>query len=160
MSQQTDYTPDEWKAIAAAPMVAGMLVTMSDLSGPVGFVKEAYAVAQAAAEATGNTSNELIRSVAEWLKAQGVKPALPEVPKDQAGARGAFVETVRQAAAAVAQKSPAEAEEYKRWLLSFAKRAAEASKEGGFLGIGGTLVSEQETAAINELAAALGVSAN
>jgi hypothetical protein len=55
------------------------------------------------------------------------------------------------------QKSPAEAEEYKRWLVSLARQTAEAAKEGGFLGIGGTRVSEGESTAITELAAALGV---
>ena len=34
---------------------------------------------------------------------------------------------------------------------------ANASKEGGFLGFGGTLVSEQEQAALRDTAAALGI---
>jgi hypothetical protein len=51
----------------------------------------------------------------------------------------------------VAQKSPAEAEEYKRWLVALAQKTAEAAKEGGFLGIGGTRVSEAETSAVSEL---------
>ena len=36
---------------------------------------------------------------------------------------------------------------------------SEASKEGGFLGFGGQLVSEEEAAAVEELANALGMSA-
>jgi hypothetical protein len=58
----------------------------------------------------------------------------------------------------VAQKSASEAEEYKRWLVALARKTAEASKEGGFLGIGGTVVSEEESSAVDELASALGVS--
>jgi len=42
--------------------------------------------------------------------------------------------------------------------VPLARKAAEAAKEGGFLGFGGKLVSDAETAAINSLASALGVS--
>jgi hypothetical protein len=49
--------------------------------------------------------------------------------------------------------------DYKRWLLSLAQKTAEASKEGGFLGVGGTLVSDEETHAVDNLASALGMSA-
>ena len=83
---------------------------------------------------------------------------MPELPKDQAGARAALISSCKQAADVVAQKSPAEAEEYKRWLVSLARKTAEAAKEGGFLGIGGTRVSETEAAALKDLAATLGVS--
>jgi len=37
------------------------------------------------------------------------------------------------------------------------QKVAEAAKEGGFLGFGGTQVSEQEAATIKELSTALGV---
>ena len=57
------------------------------------------------------------------------------------------------------QKSSAEADEYRWWLISLAKKTAEASKEGGFLGIGGVQVSEDENAAVNELSSGLGLSA-
>jgi hypothetical protein len=63
------------------------------------------------------------------------------------------------AAAAVAAKAPAEAQEFKMWLMSIARKAADAAKEGGFLGFGGTQVSEQEQRALSELGSALGVSA-
>ena len=86
------------------------------------------------------------------------KPSMPELPRDREGARAALIDGCKHAAAAVAQKSPAEAEEYKRWLVTLAQKTAEAAKEGGFLGIGGTRVSEAEKAAITDLASALGVS--
>ena len=59
--------------------------------------------------------------------------------------------------AAVAAKSPQEAQEFKGWLMSIARGAAEAAKEGGFLGFGGTQVSEKEMSALSQLSAALGV---
>ena len=41
--------------------------------------------------------------------------------------------------------------------MTIAQRTADAAKEGGFLGVGGTRVSESETGAIREVARALGV---
>jgi hypothetical protein len=63
------------------------------------------------------------------------------------------------ATAIVTQKSPGEADEFKQWLMTIATRTAEAGKEGGFLGIGGTRVSEKEKTELAALASALGVSA-
>ena len=163
MSKQVDYTPEEWKTISTAPVMAGLLVSVSDLSGPIGIAKEALAVVKAVGESTVNKSNELIKAVAEGfsasVSASGDKPSLPSLPGDRAGIRNNLIETCKQAAAVIAQKSPAEVEEYKRWLVSLAQRTAQASKEGGFLGIGGILVSDAESAAVNELAAALHVGA-
>ena len=44
-------------------------------------------------------------------------------------------------------------------LMYLAQQTAEASKEGGFLGIGAVRVSDKEQAALDELAEVLGVSA-
>ena len=82
---------------------------------------------------------------------------MPELPKGQEGARTALINSCKQAADVVAQKSPAEAEEYKRWLVLLAQKTAEAAKEGGFLGIGFTRVIDAEVTALKDLAAALGV---
>jgi hypothetical protein len=60
----------------------------------------------------------------------------------------------------VAEKSPADADAYKAWLLSIARTVAGAAKEGTFLGFGGKTLSADETAALDELAATLGVSAS
>jgi len=47
--------------------------------------------------------------------------------------------------------------EYKHWILNIAQTVAEAAKEGGVLGFGGTRVSEEETAFLNELSQMLKV---
>jgi hypothetical protein len=51
------------------------------------------------------------------------------------------VEACVAAASLVTQKAPAEADEFKQWLMTIATRTSEAAKEGGFLGFGGTRVS-------------------
>ena len=71
MSTQTDYTPEEWKTIAAAPVMAGLLVSVSDLGGPIGLVKEGVAMARAIAEASASTPSELIKALTEGIKHTG-----------------------------------------------------------------------------------------
>jgi hypothetical protein len=76
--------------------------------------------------------------------------------KAAAPTKDKLIDVVEAGVAAVAAKSPGEAQVYKdTLLLAVAKAAAEASKEGGFLGIGGALVSEREQTALNALKAAL-----
>ncbi|HKF66674.1 MAG TPA: hypothetical protein VKB36_09100, partial [Vicinamibacterales bacterium] len=80
-------------------------------------------------------------------------PESPNVPMmgSRAESKMALTSTIRNAVDAVERHSPAEAQPYKMWLAAVARKVAEASKEGGFLGIGGTLVSAKEEEALKEL---------
>jgi hypothetical protein len=46
MSTAADYAPDEWKLIVSAPMLAGLLVSAADVSGPIGLIKEGLGVVE------------------------------------------------------------------------------------------------------------------
>ena len=157
MSKSSDYAADEWKLISSGPMLAGLVVSVADLSGPVGMVKEAMSVVSDVTQTATSTSNELIRSVAEAIKAGGGRPDTSELRSDPSNVRAMLIERCKKAVALVQQKSPADADEYKRWLVALARKTAEAAKEGGFLGFGGTVVSEAENVALREIATALGV---
>ena len=67
------------------------------------------------------------------------------------------LESLKAVAALVDSKGGADAVPFKTWLAGIAKSVAEAAPEGGFLGFGGTQVSEAEKATVAEIAAALGV---
>jgi hypothetical protein len=56
-----------------------------------------------------------------------------------------------------AKASPSEANEFKTWTLNIAENVARAATEGGFLGIGGTEVSEGEKKLFADLSEALQV---
>jgi hypothetical protein len=73
--------------------------------------------------------------------------------------KSALLEVVRQSVAAVTSRNPADATEYASFIVDVATRVAESSKEGGFLGIGGTRVSVEEQAAIDEIRTAVGLKA-
>src|SRR6188768_2694174 len=98
MATEKDFTADEWKGIAAAPLMAGLVVTMADVSGPIGVAKEAIAVSKAIGESASASSGELIRTLAEAFK-KGARPEMPSVPKDREQARTAFVTACKNAVA-------------------------------------------------------------
>ena len=88
------------------------------------------------------------------------KSLLGEGPREQQllNFKDAVLQRVKSAADLVASKaSPAEADAYRQLLVSVAQKAAEASKEGGFLGFGGVRVSDKEQAFIAEVRKAAGV---
>ena len=88
---------------------------------------------------TEGASLERSTTVAEEIGAQGRRPELAESPQDRTEARAALLERCNQDAAAVAQKSPGEAEASKQWLVTLARKTAAATTEDGFLGIGDNL---------------------
>lgn len=85
------------------------------------------------------------------------------IPKAPPGAsptaiQDAATEILRRTSELLGNKAtPEEAAEIKQWLANIAKAAAEATKEGGFLGFGGTLVTEEEKAAVAKVGSTLGV---
>ena len=74
---------------------------------------------------------------------------------DQRAPRTSMLEVVQTATRAVKAKSPADARSFGDTLVALSRSVAEASKEGGFLGIGGTRVSTEEEHALREIAAAI-----
>jgi hypothetical protein len=156
MSTKNDYNAEEWKAIASAPVAAGMFITLADASGPVGIAKEAMAVGRAITDAAQGETPEIVKAIAMGMKDSG-RPETPDLPRMSSPAKSklALTNTIRSAVDAVERHSPGEVEPYKTWLAAVAKKVAEASKEGGFLGMGGTLVSQKEEDALKELDAVL-----
>ena len=156
MSTKNDYNAEEWKAIASAPVAAGLFITLSDTSGPIGIAKEAMAVGKAITDAAQGQTPEIVKSIATSMKDSG-RPESPDLPKmaSREQSRMALTSTIRNAVDAVERHSPGEAQAYKAWLATVAQKVAEASKEGGFLGMGGTLVSQKEKEALDELSQVL-----
>ena len=87
------------------------------------------------------------------------------IPKPPAGATVAAIqeaatEILRRTSELLGQKAtPEEATEVKQWLAKVAQGTAEATKEGGFLGFGGTLVSDEEMVAVGKVNSTLGIAA-
>ena len=177
MTTQADYTTEEWNTILASPTLVGSTVMLAATSGPIGTVKEMIAVGKAVAEVIEKGStNPLVQALAQDAKtrieAQKAKQPDQEVrldpeveqkikgAKSAEAARAVLMQEVADVAALVTSKAPAdEAQGFKQWLMSVAVQVAQAAKEGGFLGFGGTLVSDAEKTALTELSTVLGVPA-
>ena len=148
MTTKTEFNAEEWERAATAPALAGVLVMMADRGGTI---RESIALGKAYSEARRDGGSELLEQFA--ATAPRVDPASLG-PADQL--RQQLPERIREAVRIVEEKAtPEEAEEYRRFILRVADVVAHAHKEGGVLGIGGKEVSEQEQAALDELARAL-----
>jgi hypothetical protein len=161
MTTKADYTAEEWEVLMRAPAAVGMAIVTASPSGPIGVVKEMVAVGSVLGETSpAGDSNTLISAIVADFKA-GYRPAsLPAQAQNIEEIKARALQTCREVTELLARKAPApEAEGVKRWLMTAAQRVAEAAKEGGFLGIGGTRVTAAEQAVVAEIAGVLGVTA-
>ena len=154
MTSKTDFTDTEWEALRRAPMVAGMAISLADPGGPIEVMKETSAVMRLVSEELGDTGlvGDVARELAEMVQQRknpigGFKPA---AAKEITG------ELARVNGIVTAKATPEEAAQFRTWLLDSARRAADAAKEGGFLGFKAVRVSEGEQRMLDEIAAALG----
>jgi hypothetical protein len=120
-----------------------------------------FAVGKMLAEVkTQGSSNELVKALVADLESGAREQSAPTELQGKAPdqVRSYAIDSLRQVIALTAKKAkPDEAQGLNQWLVAAAQKVAEAAKEGGFLGFGGTQVSEPEAATIKELSTALGV---
>ena len=165
MAGKNDFTPEEWKTLLESPMMAGIAVTAADPSGLWGSLKESMASARTIMGAAHDSAAaELVRAIAsDYETADGRSVAREGLRAELSGKRPADIVTkalsaVKKAAELIDAKAPGDAASYKTWLQHIAQAVAEASKEGGFLGFGGTQISEAEKATLAHIKESLGFS--
>lgn len=157
MTSKSDFTQEEWARVVRAPLVAGLAITVADPGGPFEAAKETVATLKSA---TNPPSREqLLAEVALELQAltqqhqnplKGYKPTKDKPVGDQ------VLDELRDVRAIVAAKAePAETEAFGQWLVTAARAAADAAKDGGFMGIGAHQVSEREQAMVDQVRAAV-----
>jgi hypothetical protein len=158
MLAKSDFAPDEWQTLfTAAPMVS-LGVSAASPSGPFGVLKEMFSVGMAVADVLKTGSdNALVKVLVKDMQARGTKPEAPKGVKTPEDAKKAVLDHMGRVSDILARKAPTEADGFKRWLVDIANRVAQASNEGGFLGLGGEKVSAAEQAEIRAIADRLGV---
>jgi hypothetical protein len=156
MSTKADFNADQWDLLRTSPVMAAVLVMTASPSGPVGLVQESAAAGKMIVEAANTAQTPLLKSLAEDMKSSMSIARTP--PGATPGAvQDAATEILRRTSDLLGEKAtPEEASEVKQWLAKVAQATAEATKEGGFLGFGGTLVSAEEKAAIARVNSSLG----
>ena len=156
MTSKADFTDEEWTRIKRAPFVAGMAISLADPGGPIEAVKESSATLKTvmgAAEQGGR--GELVDAVADEVAAEARQRKNPLSGFKPSGAANAGVEILDELGGVnriVSEKaSPEDAEAMREWLLAAAQAAADAAKEGGFLGFHAVRVSEGEQRMLDKL---------
>ena len=151
MSQKSDYSPTEWQLLIDVPSMVGTAVMMAGKSG-LGSMKEAFAVASGILGARdGYEDNELIQSLVEARTKEGAKSSIEGVTNnpyhgmDPIALADEVAVKCGEAAELLREKS----------TLEVGEKVANAAKEGGFLGIGGDRVSEEEKQVLEKFQAAL-----
>ena len=159
MTSKADFTEQEWTRLKRAPFVAGMAISLADPGGPIELVKETAATLMTvrdAAESVGR--GELIDAVAQEVVAEARqrKNPLHDFRAKGALAGQEILEELAEANRVVSAKATSEeAGAFRDWLLTAAQEAANAAKEGGFLGFQAERVSEGEQRMLDKLAEVL-----
>ena len=159
MTGKADFTDEEWTRLKRSPFIAGMAISLSDPGGPIELVKETAATLKTVTGAgaqgdRGDLVTALATEVAAEAKAR--KNPLGDFKAKGALAGQEILEELAGVNAIVSAKaSPEDAEAYRAWLKDAAQEAANAAKEGGFLGFHAVRVSEGEQRMLDKLAEAL-----
>jgi lysophospholipase L1-like esterase len=156
MTGRDDFTDEEWTRLKRAPFLAGMAISLSDPGGPIEVVKETAATLRTVTEAArrGDLVGALATEVAAEAKARK-QPLADFKPKGALAGQEILAELAAANALVSAKASPEDADAYRAWLGDAAREAADAAKEGGFLGFHAVRVSEGEQRMLDKLAEVL-----
>jgi hypothetical protein len=155
MATKDDFSPEDWAALVRAPLIAGMSISLADPGGPIELTKESMAAMKSVLEPVGGEQPALVAAIRADFEAQakahenpvsGFKPENPQQLLD---------ELTRVNGIVTATATPEEAEGFRALLKTAAQRAADAAKEGGFMGFGGEQVSAGEQRMLEQIDAAL-----
>jgi transcription antitermination factor NusG len=154
MTSKQDFTDEEWTRIRRAPLVAGVAISIADPGGPIELAKETMASLRSAT--LPPSQEELLASVALDVQAlaQNKQNPLGDF-KPRSGQQ--VLEELRGVNEIVTAKATPQEVEARRWLVAAAQAAADAAKEGGFMGFGAEQVSAGERRMLDQVRAALSV---
>jgi transcription antitermination factor NusG len=155
MTSKKDFTEEEWTRVRRAPFVAGFAISIADPGGPIELTKETMASMRSAT--LPPSQEELLASVA--LDVQAIVQQKQNPLGDFKPTNGQLVLDELRAVNEIvtAKATPQEVEAFRGWLVATAQAAADAAKEGGFMGFGAEQVSAGEKQMLDRVRAALGV---
>ncbi|MFL5338335.1 MAG: hypothetical protein ACJ8H8_35500 [Geminicoccaceae bacterium] len=145
MATKADFNAEEWSTVVEGPLLAGMRAVAA---GRGGTIRESLAIGRVySAARQGQGESELLDELVS--SPPGVDRQRLQGAGDIAAVSGG---RLREALRVLNKKaSPGDVEAYKRFVVDVAQAAAEAHKEGGFIGIGGKQISDEEQAALDEI---------
>jgi hypothetical protein len=160
MTSQRVYSDEEWGLLVGLPQAVMMAAVFAESDSTNRTASESSAGLDAIA-AGCDSGSTLIRDVALDLVTRLGDPETGELPPVlEVGSRavdpGEVLDRARSATDLLAAKAgPGEAAAYRHWLVGIADQVVNAAKSGGFLGIGGSWVSESERLFVDKLSRVL-----
>jgi hypothetical protein len=159
VTTKSDFSEEQWSRIVRAPFGAGLAISLADPSGPIEAAKESMATVKSA---TNPSSREqLVTEVALDIQAEvqqkrnplrGYRPSLEGTAPS---GEQVLVELSAVQAIVATQATPEETAAFGQWLVASAQAAANAAKEGGFVGFGAAQVSKGEREMLDQVRAAV-----
>ena len=174
MPLENRFTEEEIFLLSTTPTQIGTVMAFAEGSG-LGTIKEMFANSKAfIAGLKEYPNNEIITgvlpNVADFKESMGKAKEMREKAVSRLKDNGIttnddlrvqIIKDCKAISQILDEKASVdESREYKEWAMSIARNVANAAKEGGFLGIGGTRVSEGEIEAFAQIADALGIQTN
>jgi len=161
MTSKADYSEAEWTRLKRAPFLAGMAISLADPGGPIEAVKETGATLKTVlAAADGDDHGELVQAIAGDVRDDASRHKSPMAgfkPASGATAGVEILDELREVDRLAAEKATAdELDDLREWLVAVAQEAADAAKEGGFMGFHAVRVSEGEQRMLEQLRQVLG----
>lgn len=160
MRGRYDFTDSEWTTLTRLPIDVAAAATIAegkDNSGSTVEVLTALSALLAGVKLLRH--NALVQSVFDDYKHEGHGEAdileLTQNPPEGLVLRSLAL--AREAAAPLSRVPEEVASEFKFWIRNIAADIVTASSTGGFLGIGGQVVTEAEEAYLDRLTTALGI---
>lgn len=151
MAGEANFTRDEWQTMRRAVSVVGVVVSLAEGGGD-DMREELFAITQHLRGARTTHANQLVRELAGMPFQSGLQPGMSREAYERTA-----LEVVRAATATVATRAPGDLETFRSFLLELAEVAANAHREGGFMGMGGVQVTAAEEAAIERVKRAAGI---
>jgi hypothetical protein len=158
MTTKADFTEEEWATLVRAPMVAGAAISLADPGGPIEVFKETAAVLKVVTGSASEDRDDLVGEVSREVRAlaqQRHNPLGDFKPRGALAGKEILDELGRANELVASKGTPEEAEGFRAFILECAQQAAEAAKEGGFLGFHAELVSQGEKDMLEQLRSVL-----
>jgi hypothetical protein len=144
MTGSADFTPEEWEVVREGPTSAGMIVSTAQRGGSF---REAFAMAKAYAEARKEHGDSALLD--ELVSHKPEMDHTKSHSADELKENG--LKRIREAVVLVERKAtPAETDDYRRFVISLANRVAGAKTESD-----DKPVSDAEAAAVAAISEAL-----
>jgi hypothetical protein len=156
MLTKNDFSATDWGTLRDTPHLVGFATLMAGSSG-LGTIKESIALAQSVLE-NQTSAFAFIRDLSSRAEIEAAQGSLRTMfggaqgkPNKETLQRLALEQVRNSLSLLTGKAGKEETDAWRKMLYGTAEKVAGAAREGGFLGFGGSLISEGEQSFLNQL---------